>query len=315
MLCLPSQGLAQLALAYLGVSAPVCAAPASAHAPEREVTLQCAALGPGLNEGFVVEGEARSFYLDLPTDVGERPDYPVVFTWHGLQQSALDVRPFMAAHVDDPGRPFVAVTPEDTDVLLKTPVGELNVDWDVFDAEEGSKEVALFDAVLDCVDQRWGVDEDRVHSVGVSLGGVVTNYLGAARGEQLASVVSFSGAYWSNPAHDDPILDLWVDWPEPQTGGQYAQLMAHGGDADRATIYGTLNVDFQKWARQDAAFLHDKGHRVVLCDHGEGHFVPEALRGAPVLEFLFDHPRGGQPSTWSEELPMSMPAYCEMVET
>ncbi len=310
MVCLPTFGLPELALAMIGLSGPVCIE-ATAPALTVGTASSCDALQPGLNEDFMVDGEARSFYLDLPTDVDSRRGYPVVFTWHGLLQDAEDVRPFMADHVDHPERPFIAVTPEDTDVQLKTPMGELTVDWDVFDADEGSKEVELFDAVLACVDERWGVDEDRIHSVGVSLGGVVTDYLGVVRGDQLASVASFSGGYWSNPAHDDPILSLLVSWPEEDPKPGYAQLLAHGGDDDQVRIYDSITVDFQDWAEKDADFLRSKGHEVVRCDHGQGHDVPEALRGPGILRFLFDHPRYAS-SPWSDGLPSRMPGYCSV---
>ncbi len=149
----------------------------------------CDTLVAGNNDGFMVDGEARSFVLSLPSNVDTAGPWPVVFNWHGLGDTAQNMSYLLSSHVDNVDFPFIAVTPEDTNHT----VFSVNLDWDVFQVTAQNKEARLFDEVLACLHQRYGVDFNHVHSVGFSLGGIVTDMLGTIRGEQLASVVTFSG--------------------------------------------------------------------------------------------------------------------------
>ena len=270
----------------------------------------CDSLVEGLNEGFEVDGLARSFYLDLPAGIDDGGPWPVVFSWHGLGDSAGNFRNLFAGGVDGPQMSFILVTPEDTDFPLMVPlVGSVSMDWDTFEVAEGgagNREVGLFDAVLECLDQRWGVDPAHVHSAGFSLGSVTTDMLSTVRGEQLASVATWSGGYWSNPDNIDFALGAVASWPDYTIENPYPQMLIHGGPTDVFEVVpGAYTMSFYDFAVADTDFLGTRGHPLIVCDHGAGHTAPVSVSPATVLQFFADHPLGVGASPWLDAPPAS----------
>ena len=207
--------------------------------------------------------------------------------------------------------PFIAVTPEDTDYEIDVPVlGKFPMDWDVFMVTEDSLEVKLFDAVLDCLDQRWGVDDAHIHSMGFSLGGITTDMLANMRGEELASVATYSGGYWSTPGNVDPLLEAFIQWPPYTVQNEYAQLFLHGGPADSFPL-GITSLQFDEFAAADATLLNALGHDIIMCDHGQGHTAPgPGMGGDKLIQFFADHPLGTTDSPYADGLPGDFADYC-----
>lgn len=253
----------------------------------------CESLAEGRNEGFPAGTIPRAFELYLPSNVDTRRDWPVVFAWHGFGEETATMRRFLLDEVD--GRyPMILLVPED--VGLELPFG---AGWDNLDASDGSLEVELFDQVLECVDARWGVDADRVHSIGFSSGAITSNLLGILRSDRIASIASLSGAYWANPANLNP----FASWPAPASGRpSYVQLLTWGGVADSA-----FGFNFALTAANDQIWLNARGHDVIACDHGGGHALPDAPDADALMAFFAAHPRGVESTPWISGLPDGYP--------
>ncbi|RLB65704.1 MAG: hypothetical protein DRI90_01320 [Deltaproteobacteria bacterium] len=273
------------------------------------VAPHCAALVAGMNTAFLVDGTERAFILDLPTEVETAGPWPVVFNWHGLGDTAQNMSSLIAGLVNDPSFPFIGVTPEDAEHAI---AGQ-SFDWDVFSVEAATNtEARLFDEIMICLDQRWGVAADHVHSVGFSLGGIATDMLGVTRGDQFASTASYSGAYFSNSANTATLgmLSSFVSWPAPTHGNSYAQMVMHGGTIDTFAM-GPVTVHFDEYAVNDQAYLNGMGHAVVLCDHGGGHTAPAAgMMPVQVFEFFRGRPRGTASSPYAGGLPSDFSSSC-----
>lgn len=266
---------------------------------------QCEDLAEGLNSGFLVDDEEREFILTLPQGVEDDGPWPVVFAWHGLGQDANEMSYFIERLVDNEELPFIGVAPEDSNHGL---LG-FNVDWDVAIVLEDNKEARLFDAILDCLHHLYGVDEDRVYSLGVSMGGFVTDMLGTLRGDEIAALVSFSGGYGNDEDNLEGTLGMMVSWPDHEVDNKYVQIIAHGGASDVVNVGFTVN--FHQFAINDSEFLNSLGHDVILCDHDMGHWVPEELINENLVRFFADHPRGTVVSPYSDGFPSGFPDYCE----
>lgn len=273
------------------------------------MTSSCDDLHAGTVDGFMVDGMARSFILTLPTGAtAPGGTWPVVFNWHGLGDTARNFNGLMASQVNNTSMPFILVTPESTGLgPTTTPVG---LDWDQLNVMPPNREARLFDAVVGCLNTRFGVDRDRVYTMGFSAGAIMSDLLGVLRGDQLAAVVSFSGGYFANP--DNPAtlgaLRSFVSWPDLTTRNPYPQLMLHGGMTDTFSLV-VATARFNVFAANDSTWLRARGHDVILCDHGGGHRVPAGVMGRQVVEFFAAH-RRGMPSTWGAGLPADYPAYC-----
>ncbi len=269
----------------------------------------CDDLHAGTVTNFMVDGTPRSFILTLPTGAtAAGGSWPVVFNWHGLGDTATNFNGLMATQVNNATMPFILVTPESTHLGPTTmPVG---LDWDQLNVMLPNREARLFDAVVGCLNTRFGVDRDRVYTMGFSAGAIMSDLLGVLRGDQLAAVVSYSGGYFANPENPMTLGSLasFVSWPDLTTRNAYPQLMLHGGMTDTFSLV-IATARFNVFAANDSTWLRARGHDVILCDHSGGHRVPTAVMGRQVVEFFAAHRRGAA-STWGTGLPADYPAYC-----
>jgi poly(3-hydroxybutyrate) depolymerase len=280
----------------------------------------CAALQPGLNEGFDVDGELRSFILDLPTDVESTGPWPVVFNWHGLGDTAQNMHGLLSSQINRPDFAFIAVTPEDTDHVVSAMGMSVNLDWDVFQVGDGesNREVRLFDEIMLCLDARFGVDTQRVHTTGFSIGAIVADMLGVVRGNQIASIATYSGAYFSNPDNVKALgllSAVGIEWPSPTHTNPYPQMILFGGKDDVWSPTAGVDVRFQDFAANDRKALSKSGHVVVYCDHGLGHMAPPSdMQGNRLVDFFRDNPKGISNSPYvADGLPSNFASYCELV--
>lgn len=260
-------------------------------------------LSPGRNRGFPANGKLREFVLLLPDGIEAEPGpWPIVFFWYWYGGNAEEAERYLADLVSDPSFPFVGVIP--VSLHLFPPAG---LEWDILVWNpDDNDDVALFDNVLACADEAFGVDHNRVHSVGHSAGGIMTDLLSIARGDELASIVSYSGAYFSDPTQN---LYPYVRWPAYDLTNKFTALVAWGGASD----YLPLLINFDDTARKTIAYLTGLGHDVIACNHGQGHTIPPDLSGPQAIEFFRDHPRGSHPTPYSASgLPADFPAYCEI---
>jgi len=273
---------------------------------EREVSPGCAALADGWNEGYPVGSETYDLYLHLPEGVENNANgnWAVVFNWHSLGTSAHDFDNMIADIYDNDSMPFIGVTVNSNGHMMMG----ADMTWNVFQVNPNENgEIAVFDSLLECFDNRFGIDDDHIHSMGFSLGGIMTDMLATTRGDVIASVATYSGGYLSN---DDNVATLgmlsgMVSWPEPDHRNQYSQLLCHSGPKDTFNL-GVIIVHFNQFASNDIPYLNALGHDVIACanEAGSGH---GDLRGLPsplnFVEFFKAHPMGTHDTPWSASLP------------
>lgn len=288
------------------------------------VVVSCAELKDGENT-ILVNGEeskdlARTFLLRLPTTIADKKGWPVIFNWHGYGDSAANFEWLLSSYVNNEELPFILVTPEDTDLPINQypPQG---VDWDILTLSNGSIEAELFDAVLACVEERWGVDEDRIHLAGFSAGSITADSLGVLRGDLIASIFTYSGAYFSDAKAKADLGTMaagFISWPAMETDNKYVQAFMYGaeGAADctgpsLCDKWGSSGfyINFNHMARFNANYLTGMGHTVILCDHGKGH-TNAGLNATQLLNFFRDHPRGTAVSPYATNWPADYPDYC-----
>ncbi len=270
----------------------------------------CDGLVDGMNTGFMVDGTARSFILLLPTDVETGGPWPVIFGWHGMGDTPANFSMLLSPYVDSATMPFIGVVPAGT----ANPIlgGLMTIDWDLMTVTENQKDARLFDEVLACLEERWGVDEGHVHSVGFSLGSMMVDALATVRSDVLASVATYSGAYGNDQDNLDtvPALGALVNWPAYSATNKYTQLILHGGATDTYNL-SIVALPFSTFAANDSAWLNASGHDTILCNHNGGHSVPSDMYTDKIIEFFDDHPMGTTDSPYATDgLPTDFASYC-----
>ncbi len=278
----------------------------------------CEALREGWNVGFDVGGVKRDFKLVLPEGAASGGPWPVVFLWHNLGVPLESWEPFLAPYVNAEEFPFILVLPNDKGAPV---LGLVDMEWDmlkVTDPEE-NKEVMLFDAIIESLDACYGVDFNHIHSVAFSSGAIVTDLLVTYRADVLASVFTYSGAYFSNPKNIDALPAMFrplVSWPEATHSEKPVQIMVTGGDNDQWQIIpgmANMAIDFRQFHLNDVPFVTGQGRDVIVCGHDLGHAAPPPDMPMHVaLEFFKEHPLGTEISPYATEgLPASFSPTCE----
>jgi hypothetical protein len=263
-----------------------------------------------MNTDFMVAGHSRAFDLILPDgDTTGYGPWPIVFLWHEHELTPADMRDAtgVALVAGDADFKFIAVLPQEAGFTLPSGLG-----WEMLQVEDPdtNPDVMFFDAMLACIDETFGVDEDRIYSVGFSTGAILSNLLAVVRNDVIAATVSYSGSYFSDPAQEKCLGTECTSWPAVETGFKFPTIVTEGGSGDYFDILGVLTLDFHADALATLDYLGALGHEVIYCPHTEGHVVPENVKAAQFAAFFRDHPKGTRPSPYASGLPGVFPGTC-----
>ncbi len=160
----------------------------------------------------------------------------------------------------------------------------------------GSQEDDLLvaDELLGCALEQTMVDVRRIHTIGMSAGGLQSAQMSFRRSGYIASAVTYSGGLVAGvPPDQDP-------------GNPMSAMIFHGGETD------VVLISFQQASESYLDALRAKGGFGFLCDHGMGHSIPQGDAQPSVWTFFYDHPFGTTPSPYVGGLPQGFPSYCTL---
>jgi poly(3-hydroxybutyrate) depolymerase len=252
----------------------------------------------GTNTAFTIGGQPR-FFLVLKVNVpaGHAGKLPVVFAYHGYDSKAVNFNGGSWAAASN--MPHLKVVPQAVNPSTM-PV------WDFESDPAASVDLRFFDEMLGCLNAEFPVDNDRVHVVGSSMGGIFAAYVFTHRGNQIASFALSSGGF-ATPFS-------YCTWSTAQLvaslGNRAPGLVIWGGPSDVAIW------DFDAAAKSTIQTLRGNGHFVIQCNHGLGHDWSDEMN--PFLyRFLEDHPRGVKPDPYAGGLPTTAkwgawPSFCSI---
>ncbi len=220
------------------------------------------------------------------SDAARTLDGPLVFYWHGTGSQ--------------PGEAVTGIGSTQLEAIkarggiVAAPVHDPSAGtfpWFYVSSTSRDDDFRVADEVLACAIQKVGVDVSRIHSMGMSAGGLNTTQMSYRRSGYIASVVTYSGGRVSTIPTQDP-------------SNKFAAMIFHGGPSDQVVI------NFQTASQNYYNDLKSKSQFAMLCNHGNGHSIPTDARAA-VWQFLQAHPFGTVPSPYAGGLPSSMPTYCQ----
>ena len=223
--------------------------------------------------------------------VGDDPtaqDGPLIFYWHGTGSDPALEPPYgleqVIAQVTDAGG--IVAAPHSDPQSGQFP-------WFLTTGGTRDDDLRVADEVLACAIENVGIDTSRIHSIGMSAGGLQTTQMSYWRSGYLASVVTYSGGLLGNAP----------EMPDPNN--KFAAMILHGGPSD------VVIVAFQDLSEAYRADLQARGHFAFICDHGQGHSIPKTdnTQGA-IGEFFAAHPYGTVPSPYEAGLPGTFPSWC-----
>jgi predicted esterase len=222
------------------------------------------------------------------SDAAATMDGPLVFHWHGTGSQPLEAQYGLGAKYIDQvvAQGGIIAAPHHDPAAGQFP-------WFLV-AGTQEDDLLLADEVLACAIEQLGVDTRRIHTIGMSAGGLQTAQFSVRRSGYIASAVPYSGGFIGPiPADQDPSNPL-------------AAMIFHGGESD------VVIVGFQEASERYRDALQAADRFAFICDHGMGHTIPQGAAQASVWQFFLDHPYGTQPSPYAAGLPAGFPEYCAL---
>lgn len=215
-------------------------------------------------------------------------DGPLVFYWHGAgsrpEEARVGLGDAMIDRILALGGMVVAPTSDP---------GSGDFPW-YLTTGSAEDDLLVADEVVACAIETVGIDTMRIHSAGMSAGGLHTSQMGFRRASYIASIVAYSGGLLAGrPRTDDAT-------------SRFAALLFHGGPDD------IVIVSFQPATEDLFAELDGRGHFAAICDHGMGHRIPTDAHDS-VWQFLQDHPFGAVPSPYAGGLPAGFYPACALM--
>jgi len=255
---------AALAPATADASAP------TAPSADAKPSAGCGAAAPMAGTATIdVMGTAREYILTLPKTYDPAKPYKLVFAWHGLGGTAAQIaRSFygLLAQSND-GTIFVAGQGLQTSNSVGSGPGWPNT---------GGQDVAFVKALYAQLQTQLCIDENRVFSVGMSYGGIMSNTLGCQMGDVFRAIAPMAG---SGPGYGGRGASCV---------GDVAVWMSHGdNDTVVSTASGEASRDYWVMANHCQAQSTpvepspcvaysgcDPGRPVTFCKFPGGHTVP-----------------------------------------
>jgi poly(3-hydroxybutyrate) depolymerase len=216
---------------------------------------------PG-ERALMLDGEERTYVLDLPPDYDPATPYPIVFGFHGASTSGSTFRSEFYGNL--------LSTLEDAAIVVHPDALGDPTSWDT------ERDVPFFDALVETLSGELCVDAGRIFATGHSSGGFFTNTLGCERGDVLRAIAPVSGG--------GPFV-----FGGTTCAGEVATWIAHG-ENDETVEFSSGEDSRDHWleangcgetssATTPAGCVEyqgcDAGFPVHFCVYQEGHDWPE----------------------------------------
>jgi polyhydroxybutyrate depolymerase len=230
----------------------------------------CGATAPPAGDATIdVMSKSREYILTLPKTYDPAKPYKLVFAWHGLGGTAAQIAKGyygLQTQAND-STIFVAGQGLQTSNSVGSGPGWANV---------GGEDVAFVKALYALLQSQLCIDENRVFSVGMSYGGIMSDTLGCQMGDVFRAIAPMSG---SGPGYGGR---------GPTCVGDVAVWMSHGdNDTTVPTASGEASRDY--WAMANHCQMQtapvdpspcvayvgcDPGRPVTWCEFAGGHTIP-----------------------------------------
>jgi len=262
-----------MATAQAGTAAPAPdAGMPTAVPPQRSSGCGAADFPKAGMQSIDVMGTSRDFIVWLPSNYDPAMPYKLIFAWHGLGGSAMQVAGgFGGGFYGLQTRAMnSAIFVAGQGLQTSNQVGS-GAGWD----NMNDRDVAFTKVMVDYMRRSYCVDDKRIFSVGMSYGGIMSNTVGCEMGDVFRAIAPMSGA--------GPLR-----FGGAKCVGQTAVWMSHGNmDMVVAFSSGQMSRDYWVGANHCGSMTMpegsngcvsyqgcDAGFPVIWCEFSGGHTVP-----------------------------------------
>jgi predicted esterase len=174
----------------IGAAGSGGAAPPVGDAGPGAMSMGCGAANPAPSgmQMLDVDGMQRMFLVSVPDNYDANKPYKLIFAWHGLGGTAMRIQSGGFYGLKQKAMNsviFVAAQGLDTSNQVGSGPG-----WD----NMGGRDVKFTSAMLEYMRTTYCIDNERIFSVGMSYGGIMSNTVGCALGDDFRAIAPMSGA-------------------------------------------------------------------------------------------------------------------------
>lgn len=137
-----------------------------------------------INETIMHDGIERSYRLFIPASYDGSNPYPLVFNFHGFGSNASEQEFYSDMNRVGEANNFFICYPNGI-------ANSWNVGWD-FGSEVD--DVGFTSALIDRLNQDYGIDSERIYSCGMSNGGFMSYRLACELSDKIAAIASVTGS-------------------------------------------------------------------------------------------------------------------------
>jgi poly(3-hydroxybutyrate) depolymerase len=225
------------------------------------------------DQSIDVEGTPREYIVSIPADYDPNTPYKLVFAWHGLGGTAAQIAGgFRGGYYGlEPMAGGTTIFVAGQGLETSNSVGS-GPGWD----NTNGRDVAFTSAMLQWLRASYCIDDERIFSVGMSYGGIMSNRVGCSLGEDFRAIAPMAG---SGPGFGSFGANCV---------GQVAAWITHG-NTDNIVSFSSGQASRDHWAMAngcddsttpvgpEACVAYDgcdPGYPVHWCEFDGGHTVP-----------------------------------------
>lgn len=185
-------------------------------------------------EEFVYNGEKRTYVLDLPSSYDSSNSYPLVIVFHGGGGNAKSIRDVTNFSMRAEEEDFIVLYPDGSGKLDRKLLS-----WNCefccgYALENNIDDIGFIRALIEYLQEQYNIDESMIYATGLSNGGIMSYYVGAALSDIFAAVAPVAAQIggqaseqeilWHVPEPEYPVSVLAIngmnDSRVPYDGGQ-----------------------------------------------------------------------------------------------
>ena len=220
------------------------------------------------NQTIDVDGAQREYILKLPADYDANKPYRLIFAWHGLGGTAMQIASSSYGLGTRSANSAIFIAAQG---LPGTGQQSGLAAW----SNTGDRDIAFTRKLLEFAKSNYCIDVSRVFSIGMSNGGMMSNVVGCELGDSFRAIVAMSGG-GPKPYAMKPCV------------GQLAVWISHGNTDNNVPFsYGQMSRD--QWTKANHCGTEtvpvmpgtcleyqgcDAGFPVQFCEFDGGHMVP-----------------------------------------
>lgn len=191
--------------------------------------LAAASLNAQTSESFSFKGQSRSYIRYTPKSYQAGMRLPLVFVLHGFTQNANSIMGYSGFNALADSNKFFVVYANGVSNAWNTNSG--------FPGGSTADDVGFISAIIDTMQQRFGIDANRVYSCGFSAGGFMSHRLACELGNRIAAIAAVSGTMSDaalkacTPSRAVPVM---------QVHGTSDLVVSYGGGISNISVDNTL---------------------------------------------------------------------------